>query len=352
MKASFSWRIVAACLLVSMLAACGKAPPPPEPPRPVLTQIVGDAGGGREEIYTGEIRSRYETQLAFRVAGKIAARLVDVGAHVKAGDVLARLDPADTALSEASAVAQLRLAEAEVRRWRDLRGKNFVSQSALDAKETAYKSALAQADLAKNQNAYTVLRADKDGVIDQIVAEAGQVVAAGQPVMRHSRIDTLEAAVAIPESRATQLRVRQNAEIALWADAQAAYRGFLRELAPVADPATRTYAARVTLLDADARLRLGMTAKVRFLPDSAQTASSEHFAVPLTAIFQHAGQPAVWVVGADQGLALRPVTIADFGDTTAAISGGLAAGERVVVAGVHKLAAGEKVKAVEWTDTR
>ena len=185
------------------------------------------------------------------------------------------------------------------------------------------------------------------GVIDQIVAEAGQVVAAGQPVMRHSRSDTPEAAIAVPESRVPALRLRQNAEIGLWANEQAAYRGLLRELSPVADPATRTYAARVTILNPDERLRLGMTARVRFLSDGASPAPAARFSVPLTAIFQQAGSPAVWVVGADQGLSLRPVTVAAFGDKFAELSAGLAAGERIVVAGVHKLAAGEKIKAVD-----
>ena len=212
---SMVYRRLAMLAGLVLVSACGKPPLPPESPRPVVTRIVGGNGGGETSAYTGEVRSRYETQLAFRVSGKIAARLVDVGARVKAGDVLARLDPADTALLQASAVAQLELAEAELRRYRDLRTKNFVSQSALDAKETAYKSAKAQAELTKNQSAYTELRADKDGVIDQIVAEAGQVVAAGQAVMRHSRTDSLEVAVAIPESRLSNVHVRQPAVIGL-----------------------------------------------------------------------------------------------------------------------------------------
>ena len=337
-----------AAMLAALIATgCSKPAPAPEAPRPVLTRIVGANGDVGATSYTGEVRSRYETQLAFRVGGKIAARLVNVGDAVNAGDVLARLDPADTALSQASAVAQLELAEADLRRYRDLKTKNFVSQSALDAKETSYKAALAQADLARNQNAYTVLRADKAGVIDQIAAEAGQVVAAGQAVMRHSRTDALEVAVAIPESRVTGVQVRQPAEIRLWADDQASYRGRVRELAAVADATTRTYAARVTIDNPDARLRLGMTAHVTFPGEGTAKPSAKTFSVPLAAIFQQEGKPAVWVVAGDGTLALRPVEVHAYGEQFAQVANGLSADERIVIAGVHKLHAGEKIKAVD-----
>ena len=348
MRRSFAFAGPAALLVVFLpMLGCSKPVPPAEPPRPVLTQLMGIAGAAAESSYTGEIRSRYETPLAFRISGKIAERRVDVGARVNAGDVLARLDPADTALSQAAAAAQLELAEAELHRYRDLRTKNFVSQSALDVKETAYKSAVSQADLARNQHNYTVLRADKAGVIDQIVAETGQVVAAGQAVMRHSRTDTPEVAVVIPESRIAETRVGQVAEIQLWADGQASYRGQVRELAAVADAATRTYAARVSILNPDARLRLGMTAQVNFARVGRETASPASLSVPLSAIFQQDGQPAVWIVGEDQSLSLRPVSVQSYGEKLARLASGVAVGERIVVAGVHKLTAGQKIKAVD-----
>lgn len=150
-----------------------------------------------------------------------------------------------------------------------------------------------------------MLRADKPGVIDQISAEAGQVVAAGQGVMRHSRNDALEVAVAIPESRIAGMRVGQPAEIRLWADDQARYGGQLRELAAVADAVTRTYAARIAIENPDARLRLGMTAQVSFSQTESATSSGARVSVPLTAIFQQNGKPAVWVVGADDTLSLH-----------------------------------------------
>jgi multidrug efflux system membrane fusion protein len=335
-----------AALLV--VGACSKAPPPAEPLRPVLTTVLGERADDPAATYSGDVRSRYETPLSFRISGKIAARLVDAGAHVAAGDVLARLDPADTALSAAAANAQLELADADLRRYRELRAKNFVSQSALDAKETTFKATRAQADLARNQSAYTVLRADQAGVVELVAAEVGQVVAAGQPVMRVARTDTLEVAVAIPESR-MPLRLK-TAQISLWSDDQASYPGVLRELSAVADPATRTYAARVSIVKPDSRVLLGMTAKVKFLSDRS-AADESRLAVPLTAIFQQDGRTALWVVGDDQTLALRAVSVAAYGETTATLAsgaqGGVHAGERIVVAGVHKLAAGEKIKVVD-----
>ena len=329
---------------LALVAACSKPPQPPEPLRPVLTALVGERADDGAATYTGEVRSRYETPLAFRIGGKIVARLVDVGASVKVGDVLARLDPVDSALSASAAQAQLDLASADLTRYRELRSKSFVSQAALDAKETSFKSAKAQAELARNQSDYTALRADHAGVVEAVAAEVGQVVAAGQSVFRVAHTDALEVAVSIPEARISE-RLK-DAEITLWADERASYRGVLRELSPVADAATRTYAARVSLLKPDSRVQLGMTAKVRFV-DGQASAQAARLAVPLTAIFQQDGAPALWVVGADQTLALRPVAVAAYGEQRAVIASGIEAGERIVVAGVHKLVAGEKIRPFE-----
>ncbi|MFZ2854786.1 MAG: efflux RND transporter periplasmic adaptor subunit [Rhodocyclaceae bacterium] len=359
------WRRLTAFLpVLVVLAACGQAVPPPEPLRPVLTRVLGESSGettgkaaskaaGSETgsegaTYSGEVRSRYETALGFRIPGKISARLVDAGAQVKAGDVLARLDPADTALSAAAADAQLVLADAEARRYRDLRTKNFVSAAALDAREAALKSAQAQASLAHNQGGYTLLKADQAGVVALVAGEAGQVVAAGQTVFRVARPDTLEVAIAIPESRMPGVRALGEAEITLWSDDKASFRGVLRELSAVADPATRTYAARVAIVAPDRRVLLGMTANVHFR----RTGGDARLSVPLTAIFQKDGKPALWVVDAGQSVALRPVEIASYGETSALLAGGVSAGERVVVAGVHKLSAGEKVKVAEAAPAR
>ncbi|MBI4740229.1 MAG: efflux RND transporter periplasmic adaptor subunit [Betaproteobacteria bacterium] len=328
---------------IVLLAACGKSLPPPEPPRPVLTAVLGEFAGGDEAVYSGEVRSRHETQLGFRIPGKIVERLVDAGAAVRPGQVLARLDPSDSALSAVSANAQLALAEAEAKRYRELRGRNFVSQAALDGKEAALTAARSLADLARNQSAYTVLKADQAGVIGLVAAEAGQVVTAGQTVFRVARADTLEVAISIPESRMPEMRVGGVAEVFLWADERARYKGVLRELSPVADPATRTFAARVAVVTPDvpdAKLLLGMTANVRFPCNGGEP----RLTVPLAAIYQQDGKPALWIVDAGHAVSLRPVAIASYGEKFAVLNGGAKAGERIVVAGVHKLNAGETVK--------
>lgn len=347
-----------AFLLVSvavLLAACGKeAPPPAKVERAVLTHVVGTQAGNTANVYSGEIRARHEAQLAFRIGGKIVERLVDAGTVVTAGQPLARLDAADIALQASAADAQYQLAEADARRYRELRARDFVSQAALDAKETALKAAAAQAGLARNQAAYTTLRADRSGVVAAALAETGQVVGAGQPVLRVAQEGEREVAISIPESQLAGLKLGAPAEISLWAgDGETArYSGRLRELAPAADPVSRTYPARVSLNDADARLALGMTARVRFNgpstgPGQVHDTSGGGFIVPLTAIFQQGDKAAVWIVAADRSISLRPVKVAAWRDDGAVVSGGLAAGERVVSAGVHRVVAGEKIRLLE-----
>ncbi|PJC02537.1 MAG: efflux RND transporter periplasmic adaptor subunit, partial [Gallionellales bacterium CG_4_9_14_0_8_um_filter_59_50] len=149
-----------------LLSACGKdSPPPTTTVRPAATIVVGDTDDAQSHLYSGEVRARYETVLGFRIGGKLMARNVEVGERVRPRQVLARLDPADSGLQESAASAQYRLAEDELKRYRELRDKGFVSQSALDAKETAFEAAAAQAGLAGNQLAYTELTADHAGVI-------------------------------------------------------------------------------------------------------------------------------------------------------------------------------------------
>lgn len=332
--------------LTIMLAACGKeAAPPTRIEQPVLTQVVGVVAGEPGNIYSGEIRARREAILGFRIGGKIIERLVDAGAVVKAGQVLARLDPADTGLQVSAAEAQYQLAEADVKRYRELRSKGFVSQSALDDKETALKAAAAQAGLARNQAAYTTLRADRAGVVAAIMAEVGQVVSAGQPVLRVAQDGEREVAVAIPESQLADLKIGAAAEVTLLADVGSGMHltGRLRELAPMADSASRTYPARVTINGTDARVALGMTAQVRFINEN----KSGELLVPLAAIFQQGNQAALWVVAADRTVSLRPVQVTDYRVGGAAIASGVVAGERIVIAGVHKLSAGEKVRVIE-----
>lgn len=345
--------VLSSFALVCGLVACSQEVPP-EPPRLVLTHVVGQ-GGSRSAInYSGEVRPRYETAVSFRVGGKLRERLVEVGQSVKAGQVLARLDPADVELnassaraSQAVAASELAYAKADLERYRDLRAKNFVSQAALDAKETAYRAAAgkleaatAQAGLARNQTGYATLTADTAGVVSAVQAEAGQVVSAGQPVARIARPGEIEVAIAVPENQVGELRTADDIRIALWAESKRTYAGRIREIAPIADAVTRTYAVRVSLLDPDDSVRLGMTANVLLGRKEAASA----VLIPAAALFQQGDKPAVWVVGADQALSLRPVQVMAYREDGVLIGGGVKAGERIVAAGVHKVVAGEKVR--------
>jgi membrane fusion protein, multidrug efflux system len=327
-----------------LLVGCGKEKIPlTDVERPVITQVVGGLAPDTAHLYSGEIHARHEVNLGFRVGGKITQRLVEAGAVVKAGQLLARLDSSDAGLQASAAEAQFHLAEAEVKRYRVLLSKNFVSQSALDAKEAALQALSAQAGLARNQSGYSNLVAAKSGVVMATFAEVGQVVAAGQAVLKLAEDGAREVAIAIPESDYANLSVGAKATVSLWSSRSVDEQtGRLRELSPAAEAASRTYAARVSL--PDNKLPLGMTAQVKFA--SKNVASSE-FLVPLTAIFQQGNSAAVWVVAADHSVSLRPVQIAQFSDEGALIASGIKAGERIVSAGVHKIVAGEKIHALE-----
>ncbi|MDP1611578.1 MAG: efflux RND transporter periplasmic adaptor subunit [Sulfuritalea sp.] len=343
-------RFLALAALAAILAACSEAPPPPAAPKLVRTLIVGagdTAAEGAQRSYSGEVRARIETTLGFRVAGKIVERRADLGQAVKAGQVLARLDPTDAGLLVTQAEAQRALAAADLARYRDLKAKNYISASALDARETAFKAAEAQAQLAKNQATYTTLVADRNGVIGQVLAEPGQVVSVGQAVFRLAPDGEREIAVALPEGEVSGFKLGQAAEVSFWAAGGAtgkALSGRLREISPVADPVTRTYAARVSLKDADPLLPLGMSATVRFPSGTPSTPGTTRLMVPLTAIFQKGNQPAVWKIGADNTASLQAISISAYTDGGAVVSGGLVAGEQIVAAGVNLLTAGEKVR--------
>jgi membrane fusion protein, multidrug efflux system len=339
------------------LAGCGEKVPPADAsqagPKLVKALKVGAGDTAQSHRYSGEVRARYESTLGFRVGGKIVERRVDAGALVKAGQPLARLDPADAQLTAVQAEANRALAAAELKRTQDLKSKNFISQAALDAKETAAKAAEAQAGLAKNQAGYTTLTADAAGVIAAVLAEPGQVVAAGQGVFRLARDGEREVAIGIPESRIAGLKVGDAATVELWAGKS--YKGVLRELAPAADAASRTFAARISIVDADAAVALGMTATVSFA-----VTGEERIVVPLAALIQKGDAASVWVIGKDGAVAQRPVEVERFGDAGAVLSprdtfpgaagdikAGLNPGELIVAAGAFRLTAGEKVRIAE-----
>ncbi len=341
----------ASTLLCLLLASCSRPVEKVEEIRPVRAMVVA-AGTGKTIIeLAGEIQPRYESQLGFRVGGKLIARKVEVGTLVKRGQVLMQLDPLDLQLAQSQAKAAvsatestLALAKADLDRYRELRQKNFVSQALLDAKEAAYKSAIASHEQANaglkvqaNQSSYSTLYADADGVITAVQAEVGQVVAAGTPVVKLARTAEKEVRVSIPEDQIEVLRQVTDLAVKTWANSNVAISGRLRELSPIADPATRTYTAKISLPRAGPEIRLGMTATVQF---AAPALPGIH--LPMTALVNSKEGTAVWVV--ENGVVkLVPVQVASATGTEVLVAQGLSAGQSVVTAGVNQLRPGQKV---------
>lgn len=338
------------------LAGCSKPVEKVEEVRPVRAMTMAAANSRTVAQFSGEIRARYESRLGFRVGGKIVARKVDVGAMVKRGQLLMQLDPQDLQLAQSQANAalgaaesNLELAKAELARYKDLREKNFVSQAVLDSKETAYRSARATRDQAaaalrtqRNQTGYGNLVADVDGVVTGIDAETGQVVAAGTPVVRLAQLGEKEVVISIPEDQVDVLRKVTDVTVRTWANQDEALPGKLRELSPVADAATRTYTAKISLPKAPEDVRLGMTAYVTFSANG----GTPMLKVPLTALVQNQGASAVWLV--ENGtVRLAPVQLAGASGNDMLVASGLNPGQVVVTAGVHLLKPGQKVTVLD-----
>jgi membrane fusion protein, multidrug efflux system len=355
-------RMRAACAAVAaatvFFAGCSMPPEKADTTRPARVMTVRTATGEDVMLFAGDVRPRYEIDLSFRIGGKLLERRVDMGAQVRKGQPLARLDPQDARLSAAAATAQVAVAEAdlafakaELDRNKQLLDQKFISQAAYDNKMSAYQvafakrdSARAQSEVSGNQAAYTTLVADTAGVITAVLAEAGQVVAAGQAVMKLARTEEREVAISVAENQASALRVGAPARISLWSQPQKIYNGKVREIAPAADALTRTYLVRISVLDADEALRWGMTANVGIVGMRGAAVAGGAIVVPLTAINQQGQQAYVWVIGSGNAVQLRPVQVAQYVENGAVIASGLAGGEAIIVAGVHKLNAGEVVK--------
>lgn len=348
-------RLIAAAALATVvamaLAACSKPVPKVEDVRPVRAIVLASSNVDVSAELAGEVVPRVASQLGFRVGGKIVARKVDVGAAVRKGQLLMQLDPVDLQLAQAQAKAALTsaetnrdLARAELKRYQDLREKNFVSQAVLDSKDATYKAAQANVEAAQaayrgqaNQSGYASLVADADGVVTRIDAEVGQVVSPGTPVVVVARSGEKEVVIGLPEDKVDTLRQVKDVVVRLWADPKQALPGKIREVSPVADPATRTYLAKVSIPDAP-QARLGMTAVVQF---SSQTATPQ-IKVPLTALFNEKSQSSVWVV--DNGaVKLAPVTVGGVAGNELLLTSGVKPGQTVVTAGVNLLKPGQKV---------
>jgi RND family efflux transporter MFP subunit len=356
------WEPRAVLMLVAgalAVAACGRPEVPSAPVPPVVLAQAMSAAGADVAAFAGEVKPRHEADLGFRIGGKLIAREADVGTRVKKGQPLARLDPSDVALQAEAAKAALAAAETEARyakaeyeRYQNLYRQQFVSESALDQKrnlfdanQAKYEQAKANLAVTRNQAAYATLVAPEDGVITAIYAEAGQVVSAGAAVMKLAREKEREVAIAVPEHRLGELKRARQIAVALWANPQKVYAARVREIAPAVDPVTRTFAVRLSVLDADAALEWGMTANVALSGDGRPGS----VLLPLTAVY-HApdGKPAVWVYdGAARQVALRAVTLGRYREDGVVVDAGVAAGEWVVAAGVNKLHPGQNVRPYE-----
>jgi RND family efflux transporter MFP subunit len=348
----------AAIALLPLLTACQEltASAALTPERPVQVQRVSFEGQQATREFVGVVRARHETDLGFRVAGKIVARVVNVGDRVSAGDVVARLDAEDLRLQVQSAEAELAAASSNVtqtaadfERYNTLKSRGYASVAEFDRKKAAKDEAegrLERArralDIARNQFAYAELKADADGVITATFAEPGQVVAIGQAVARLAHRGEKEAVVALPETWLAEAR-QAKATVRLWSDPDGRWQARLRELSPQADAATRTFAARFTILDADDSVALGMTATVVL----ARNGDAPVARLPLGAVANRGTGPLVYVVDQNGTLARRPVTISSVTEDAVIVTSGVNAGDQVVTLGVHKLDPGIRVRTVE-----
>ena len=345
--------LLCAAALASVLAACSKAPEKVEDIRPVRAIVLSASNVGIHAEFPGEVRARVESRLAFRVPGKITARRVDPGTLVKRGQVLMQLDAGDLRLSQAQARAALSAAEttrdlarAELKRYQELRAKNFVSQAVLDQKSSTFRAAQANVDAARaayagqaNQADYATLVSDIDGVVTAVDADVGTVVAPGTPVVRVAKTSEKEVVIALPEDKVEAMRKIDNVTVRLWANPGVVIPGKIREVSPVAEAATRTYAVKVSIPDSAADVKLGMTALVQF----ASTTAQPLIRVPLSALFHDKNVTSVWIV--ENGLAkLMPVHVGGTAGNDVVLAGGVKTGQTVVTAGVNSLKQGQKVK--------
>ena len=325
--------------------------------RPVNIVRITSQETLNDRPFSGEVRARFETTLSFRVAGKLTGRLVDIGEQVHKGQLLARLDPGDFRLAALNIKAQLISAKADseyskddLSRYRELFDQNIISKPELDRRQTLYITARqkvaaleAQLGQADNQLTYTDLRADRDGVVTALEIETGQVVAPGQPVIKLAQLDEKEIHIDIPEHRVAELKQSQDVMVTLWADSDKQIKARIREIAAAADPVSRTYRVKATLLEGRDDARLGMTATV-WIP----SITPSRLAVPLSAIFTPQNKPEqtrVWLVDERTStVKAAPVQIgAALPGERVAVTG-LSSGQLIVSAGVNRLREAQPVR--------
>ncbi|MEA2862160.1 MAG: hypothetical protein QOC84_116 [Bradyrhizobium sp.] len=325
------------------------------PSRPVLVAAVHYEAESPERSFVGTIRPRIETDMGFRVPGKVAKRLVEVGQTVDVGQPLATLDEVDLKLQAEQAEAEFRAATgvqaqagAAETRAKELRAKGWATDAQLDQAKASADEARARlnraqrsVELTNNSLSYATLLADSRGVVTATLIDAGQVVAAGQTAVRVARFAEKEAVVAIPETLLGRAKDGV-ASVSLWSEPNKTYAAKLREIAPAADPATRTYLAKFSLPGAGDSVSLGMTATLT-LCDPATTRVAR---LPLSALFSEGGNPSLYVVDDKGDVALKPVAVKSYDSNNVVISGGVDEGAKVVVLGVQKLDPAQKVRVV------
>jgi multidrug efflux system membrane fusion protein len=342
------------------LSGCTSKAAVPEAPRSAIVAHPQPNSAVNADVYSGDVHARFESQLGFRVAGKIKTRFVDVGNHVSAGQAIAELDPLDLKLQVASATATATsarasrdLAQSEFNRYQALLEKHYISHTQFDTKVNELKAAQAQVQqadaalaVARNQAEYTTLRADHAGAITTINAEAGQVVTAGQPIATLARDGAIEVEIAVPENKISQYQVGSQAIVEPWATSGNRLTAKLREIAPEADAVSRTYRIRVAVEDGKDgnALRLGQTARVYFV----SPATASQTTIPLTALDRHEGSANVWVVDArTHQVHAAPVTVATYREAAAVLDRGIDPNAWIVTAGVHKLREGEVIAPID-----
>jgi RND family efflux transporter MFP subunit len=348
--------LLLAVLFSALMAGCSKQAAAPEPERAVRTQLVSTGTASASHEYAAEVKARVESRLSFRVSGKLLSRAVNLGDKVKAGQVLARIDAQDLKLAEAAAAAGVAAARtnrdqtaADYKRFVDLQRQGFISAAELERRESAFKAAQAQLDQAKaqadvqgNQAGYAQLIADAPGVVTGVDAEPGQVLTAGTPVVRIAQDGPRDIVFSVPEDQIARVRAAASLpgalKVRLWGSDKTSPLT-LREVAAAADPATRTFLIKADVGKLD--VKLGQSATV--VLDLPQTAGVVK--LPLTAVLQQGGKTSVWVLdGASMTVKPVAVQVAGADGNEVVIAGGLSPGQEVVVAGVHVLNPGQKVK--------
>jgi RND family efflux transporter MFP subunit len=350
--------LTGAMLALAMISLTGcneKIAEKAAPGRPVLVATVHYEAESPERSFVGTIKPRIETDMGFRVPGKVARRLVEVGQTVDVGQPLATLDEVDLKLQAEQAEAEFRAATgvlaqagAAEQRAKDLRAKGWTTDAQLDTSRAAADEARARlnraersVELTKNSLSYATLVADTRGVVTATLIDAGQVVASGQTAIRVARFAEKEAVVAIPETLIGRAK-SGTATVTLWSEADKKYAAKLREIAPAADPATRTYLAKFSLPDAGDSVSLGMTATLT-LSDAATERVAK---LPLSALYSQGGDPSLYIVDDKGEVTLQPVTVKSYESSNVVISGGVDEGAKVVALGVQKLDPAQKVRIV------